>query len=498
MPDPEHLDVLIVGAGLSGVAAAVYLQKQAPDQAFAILEGRENLGGTWDLFRYPGIRSDSDMFTLGYNFKPWTRERSIAAGDSIREYIGETVDDHNLRPHLRLGHQVVKADWSSDTDLWTLTVRHGGEDVVYTCRFLLMASGYYSYKAGYTPELPGRDTFQGQIIHPQSWPEDLDYAGKRVVIIGSGATAVTMLPSMATTAAKVTMLQRSPGYLAVDGDVDHFAARLRRVVGARLSYKFIRLRNTRRQQATYKKAKGDPETFKQGLFDVIREKVGQETLERHFTPSYQPWDQRLCLVPNGDMFTAIAEGRADVATGQIDTFTKTGVRLTSGEEIEADIIVTATGLELVTPGEAEFRVDGEVVDFASRWTFKGLGYSGVPNLAFFFGYINTSWTVRIELVAAYVCKVLNHMAATGATRVTPTLRPEDRDMPQLPFIADISSGYFRRANGVLPKQGDHAPWVNPQNHAATKKLLSEQVEDGVLLFEGASHDARPQRAGSAR
>ncbi|MCW2790877.1 MAG: monooxygenase [Aeromicrobium sp.] len=498
MTDPEHLDVLIVGAGLSGVAAAVYLQKLSPGRSFAILEGRDNLGGTWDLFRYPGIRSDSDMFTLGYGFKPWTRERSIAAGASIREYIGETVDDHDLRSHVRLGHQVVRADWSSETDLWTVTVRHGGDDLVLTCRFLLMCSGYYSYKRGYTPALPGIETFRGQVVHPQTWPEDLDHAGKKVVVIGSGATAVTLVPSLAATADKVTMLQRSPGYMAVDGDVDHFAAKLRRVVGARLAYKFIRLRNTRRQQATYKKAKGDPETFKQGLFDVIREKVGQEALDQHFTPSYQPWDQRLCLVPNGDMFTAIAEGRADVATGQIETFTETGIRLTTGQEIEADIVVTATGLELVSPGEAEFRVDGEIVDFATRWTYKGLGYSGVPNLAFFFGYINTSWTVRIELVAAYVCKVLNHMARTGATKVTPTLRPEDAHMPQLPFIADISSGYFLRANGVLPKQGDHAPWTNPQNHSETKKMLTAPVEDGVLVFEGASRDARTRSATSAR
>jgi monooxygenase len=361
-----------------------------------------------------------------------------------------------------------------------------------------MCSGYYSYKRGYTPELPGHERFRGQVVHPQSWPADLDYTGKRVVIIGSGATAVTLVPNMAATAAKVTMIQRSPGYLAVDTDVDHVAARLRRIVGSRLAYKYIRVRNTRRQQATYKAAQGDPETFKKALFDVIRTKVGQETLDRHFTPSYQPWDQRLCLVPNGDMFTAMAEGRADVATGRIDTFTEGGIRLTSGEEIPADIVVTATGLELVSPGEADFHVDGERVDFSTRFTYKGLAYSGVPNLAFFFGYINTSWTVRIELVADFVCRVLNRMAATGATRVTPTLRPEDADMEPQPFIANISSGYFQRANGVLPKQGDHAPWINPQNHVATKKLLTERVDDGVLLFDGSTRGARPRSASSSR
>lgn len=498
MPAPEHFDVLIVGAGISGIGAAVHIQKQSPDQSFAILEGRDNLGGTWDLFRYPGVRSDSDMFTLGYGFKPWTQRKSIASGESIRDYLSETVDDHGLRSHIRLGHRVTQADWSSDSDTWTLVVDRGDEQVVLTCSFLLMGSGYYSYKEGYTPKLTGRDLFAGQVVHPQHWPKDLDHSGKRIVVIGSGATAVTLIPSLAETAAKVTMLQRSPGYLAVDSDVDEFAGRLRRLIGSRLSYKFIRLRNTRRQQATYKSAQGDPEAFKQDLFDVIRKKVGQETLERHFTPNYQPWDQRLCLVPNGDMFDAIADGRADVATGHIETFTENGIRLTSGEEIEADIVVTATGLQLVSPGEALFRVDGEPVDFPACWTYKGLAYSGVPNLVFFFGYINTSWTVRIELVADFVCRVLNRMQETGATRVVPTLRPEDEDMSREPFIAGLSSGYFERANGVLPKQGDHSPWINPQDHKATKKLLGGPLVDGVLQFDGALQQVTPKHASSVR
>ncbi len=498
MPAPEHFDVLIVGAGISGIGAAVYLQKESPDQSFAILEGRDNLGGTWDLFRYPGVRSDSDMFTLGYGFKPWTQRKSIASGESIRDYLGETVDDHGLRPRIRLGHRVTQADWSSESDTWTLVVDRGDKEIVLTCNFLLMGSGYYSYNEGYTPELPGQGLFAGQIVHPQFWPEDLDHSGKRVVVIGSGATAVTLIPSLAESAAKVTMLQRSPGYLAVDSDVDEFAGRLRRIIGSRLSYKFIRLRNTRRQQATYRSAQDDPEAFKQDLFDVIRKKVGQETLEKHFTPTYQPWDQRLCLVPNGDMFDAIADGRADVATGHIETFTENGIRLTSGEEIEADIVVTATGLQLVTPGEALFSVDGEPVDFSTRWTYKGVAYSGVPNLIFFFGYINTSWTVRIELVADFVCRVLNRMRETGATRVVPTLRPRDGDMSRKPFISDITSGYFERANGVLPKQGDHSPWINPQNHKATKELLGGPLVDGVLRFDGIEQHSATVHASSVR
>lgn len=490
MSAPEHFDVLIVGAGISGIGAAVHLQDKSPSSSFAILEGREHLGGTWDLFRYPGVRSDSDMFTLGYGFKPWTRDKSIASGESIRDYLGEAVDDHGLRSRIRLGHRVVSADWSSASDTWTLRVECGSQQFELTCSFLLMCSGYYSYKGGYTPELPGRDCFEGQIIHPQHWPEDLDYAGKRIVVIGSGATAVTLIPSLAKRAARVTMLQRSPGYLSVDSDVDAFARRLRRVVGSRLSYKYIRLRNTRRQQATYKAAKGDPEAFKRGLFDVIRDRVGQEFLERHFTPNYQPWDQRLCLVPNGDMFDAIADGSADVVTGRIETFTEQGIRLTTGEEIEADIVVTATGLQLVPPGEATFRVDGEQVDFSKRWTYKGLAYSGVPNLIFFFGYINTSWTVRIELVADFACRVVNRMRETGSTRVLPTLRDDDAHMSQSPFIAGISSGYFERANGVLPKQGDRAPWINPQDHKVTKRLLAGPLEDGVLRFGAAKQQVQ--------
>jgi monooxygenase len=483
MPGTEHFDVLIVGAGLSGIGAAVHLQQQSPGRTFTILEGRDNLGGTWDLFRYPGIRSDSDMYTLGYGFKPWTETKSIASGASILNYLWDTVAEHDLKRHIRFGQQVKRAEWSSETNTWMVSIEHLGETLTLTCNFLFMCSGYYSYREGFSPVFPGRERFQGDVVHPQQWPEDLDYAGKNVVVIGSGATAVTLIPNLAKTASKVTMLQRSPSYLAVDADVDHVALRLRKVLGSKLAYRIIRLRNTRRQQRMYASAQQDPEQFKAGLFDAVRATIGQDYLDKHFTPTYQPWDQRLCLVPNGDMFQEIAAGRADVATGHIETFTETGIKLTSGEEVPADIIVTATGLQLVTLGEVEFLVDGEPVDFSKRWTYKGLAYSGVPNLASVFGYVNTSWTVRAELVAKFVCRLLNHMESTGVTRVTPELRPEDQDMARGPYVEGFSSGYFQRANGVLPIQGDHAPWINPQNHKATKRLLTSVIDDGVLVFE---------------
>jgi cation diffusion facilitator CzcD-associated flavoprotein CzcO len=481
-PGIEHLDVLIVGAGLSGIGAAVHLQKESPNQKFAIIEGRDNLGGTWDLFRYPGIRSDSDMYTLGYGFKPWTKERAIASGDSILDYLWETVSEHDLKRHIRFGHQVRRAEWSSDSAVWTVQIEHLGQIFDITCKFLFMCSGYYNYREGFTPEFPGRDRFTGQVIHPQHWPEDLDYTGKKIVVIGSGATAITLIPNLATKAAKVTMVQRSPSYVAIDQAIDKKALKLRRLFGDRIGYTLIRARNTRRQQKMYNLAQSKPDQFKAGLFKDIRDLVGDDYLSKHFTPTYQPWDQRVCLIPDGDFFQAIKFGKADVATGRIRSFTETGIELESGQHIDADIIVTATGLELVSLGEVDFVVDGEPIDFSQRWTYKGLAYSGIPNLAFTFGYVNTSWTVRAELVAKFVSRLINHMDKTGAASVTPTLRPGDNSMPKEAFVEGFTSGYFQRANGVLPRQGDRAPWINPQNHVATKKLLTAPIDDGVLKF----------------
>jgi monooxygenase len=481
-PDVEHLDVLIVGAGLSGIGAAAYLQKESSTKKFAIIEARDNIGGTWDLFRYPGIRSDSDMYTLGYGFKPWTKERAIASGDLILDYLWETVAEHDLKRHIKFGHQVLRAEWSSEDAVWTVQVDHLGESVSITCNFLFMCSGYYNYRAGFSPDFPGQDRFTGPVIHPQQWPADVDYEGKKVVVIGSGATAITLVPNLAPTAEKVTMLQRSPSYVAIDQAIDHKALRLRKLFGDRLGYWLIRQRNTRRQQRMYERAQKRPDEFKSALFHDIRQLVGQDYLDKHFTPTYQPWDQRVCLIPDGDFFQAIKYGKADVATGRIRSFTENGIELESGEQVPADIIVTATGLELVSLGEVDFFVDGEPVDFSQRWTYKGLAYSGVPNLASTFGYVNTSWTVRAELVARFVSRLLNHMDKTGVSTVTPTLRPGDHAMPKKSFVEGFTSGYFKRANGVLPRQGDRAPWINPQNHAATKKLLAAPFDDGVLKF----------------
>lgn len=486
--DPSHHDVIVVGAGISGIGAAVHLSERCPDRTFIILEGREDIGGTWDLFRYPGVRSDSDMHTLGYSFKPWKAEKSIADGPSIMAYLRETVDEHDLGRHIRFGHHVKTASWDSTTARWTLEVRCGDSTVTMTCGLLFMCSGYYNYRHGHTPEFPGRDRFAGQIVHPQHWPQDLDYSGKRVVVIGSGATAVTVVPAMAHGAEHVTMLQRSPTWMVARPDVDPIANTLRRVLPGRLAYALTRLKNTVMQQFVYRKTRTDPKMIREKLLAGVRAGVGPEVdVDRHFTPAYDPWDQRLCLVPNGDFFTAIREGRASVATDTISTFTESGIALGSGEHLDADIIVTATGLELVTLGEVSISVDGTAIDFADTFTYRGVAYSGVPNLVSTFGYINASWTLRADLTSAFVCRLLNHMTETGTDTVTPTLRPEDESMDRLPWIQDFSAGYIQRALPLLPKQGDKEPWTNPQRYSADRKtLLHGQLEDGALLFTSAA------------
>jgi monooxygenase len=482
----EHFDVIIVGAGLSGIGAAYHLQSKCPGKSYAILEGREAKGGTWDLFRYPGIRSDSDMHTLGYNFKPWQEAKAIADGPSILNYINETATENDIERHIRYQHLVSAADWSSTQGRWNLEMRCGADGEVrrMSCNFLLMCSGYYSYKEGYTPEFPGADTFKGTVVHPQKWPEDLDYAGKRVVIIGSGATAMTLVPEMAHTAASVTMLQRSPTYVFSRPDKDAIANFLRKILPSAWAYAITRWKNTTMQQWVYHKTRTDPDKIKDKLLGAVREELGPDyDVEKHFTPSYNPWDQRLCLVPNSDLFAAIRDGSATVVTEHIDTFTEQGIQLKTGEVLEADIIVTATGLNLVETGDLRFSLDQKEVDFAKTWTYKGLMTSGIPNMVITFGYINASWTLRADLTAEWVCRVLNHMDATGTAIATPKLSQGDQSMTPRPWIEDFSSGYMQRMMHRFPRQGDHEPWINPQDYGRDKKMFrTGSLEDGALQF----------------
>lgn len=477
-----HVDVVIVGAGLSGIAAAVELQTSHPERTFVMLEKRDALGGTWDLFRYPGIRSDSDMFTLGYSFKPWAAEKSIAEGQAILDYLNEAVDEHVLRTHIRLNRRVHQADWSSETSTWTLQVESPAGPEEISCSFVYMASGYYDNENGYRPRFPGEDNFNGLIVHPQDWPQDLDYAGKNVAVIGSGATAITLVPAMAGTAAMVTMVQRSPSYVAIDTDIDEDAIRLRSEIGEQAAFEQVRLRNLEEQQARYQFARNHPDEFKRPLFDAIDAIIGPALREQHFTPSYLPWDQRLCLVPNGDLFEAIKEGRASVVTGSIGEFTERGLRMESGEEIRADIIVTATGLNLCTLGDVAFTVDGRAVDFADTYTYKGVAFSGVPNLVQAHGYLNSSWTLRLEVVNQFWSSLLTTMDKLGAKSVTPTLRAGEENMPRAPWMVGVTSGYLLRYLDHMPSQGDRLPWLNPQVHQPTKEMLLADPDDGVLRF----------------
>jgi cation diffusion facilitator CzcD-associated flavoprotein CzcO len=482
----EHVDVVVVGAGLSGIGAGYHLQTMSPDRSYVILEGRDGLGGTWDLFKYPGIRSDSDMHTLGFSFKPWTEAKSIADGPSILQYLKQTVAQFGIDKNIRYGHLVTQAQWSTDDAQWTVTSTNKATGVssTITCSFLFMCSGYYSYKKGHTPEFAGRERFKGTVVHPQSWPTDLDYAGKRVVVIGSGATAVTIVPAMADKAAHVTMLQRSPTYMVSRPDHDVMANRMRKVLPEKMAYNLTRVKNTWRQQLVYNKTRTDPDKVKQLLLGGIKMELGADyDIDKHFTPSYNPWDQRLCLVPNGDLFKSMREGKATVVTDHIASFTETGIQLASGEHLDADIIITATGLELVTLGEMDFFVDGNQVDFAKTWTYKGFAYSDIPNLASTFGYINASWTLRSDLTAEYVCRLLNHMRKKGVAQCTPRLREQDRTMKERPWIDGFSSGYMQRMMHRMPRQGDHEPWINPQNYRRDKKMFKHSpIDDGVMQF----------------
>jgi monooxygenase len=488
-PDQTDFDVIIVGAGLSGIGVAYHLQRDCPKKSFIILEGREALGGTWDLFRYPGIRSDSDMHTLGYRFRPWRGEKAIADGPAILDYLNDTAREYDIDRKIRFSHKVKHASWSSTEARWTLDVEGpDGKQVTYSCNFLQMCSGYYDYDAGYLPGWPGMERFKGEIVHPQKWPKDLDYAGKRVVVIGSGATAVTLVPAMTDKAAHVTMLQRSPTYIVARPAKDPIANWLYAKLPEGLAHTAARWKNILLQMYFYNAARKNPEGAKQRIIAMAKAELGPAIdTAKHFTPRYNPWDQRLCLVPDGDLFKAIRAGKAAVVTDEIETFTETGLKLRSGEELPADIIVTATGLVMRLMGGMQLMVDGKIVNPGTTLSYKGMMFSDVPNLASTFGYTNASWTLKADLTAEYLCRILNKMDRSGYAYCA----PRNIDPSVIPDATPpLSSGYMRRGKDVMPKQGSKRPWRLHQNYA--KDMLALRfgtIDDGTLVFS-----KLPQRA----
>jgi monooxygenase len=481
----ESFDVIIVGAGLSGIGAAVHLHLHCPGKTFAVLEGRDAIGGTWDLFRYPGVRSDSDMHTLGYNFKPWKNPNAIADGRTIRAYVREAAEEYGIAPHIRFKHLVSRLSWSSADALWTVEADHEERAVSFTARHVMLCAGYYRYSEGYTPEFVGVSRFKGALIHPQFWPEDLDYAGKRVIVIGSGATAVTLVPAMADKAAHVTMLQRSPTYMVSLPAVDAIANWLREHLPLGLAYRLTRWKNVVSQLIFFNAARAFPEQTRNWLLKLIREQLGPEYDLAHFTPRYNPWDERLCVVPDNDLFAAIKVGKVSVITDHIDTFTDAGLKLRSGRELEADIIITATGLELQFAGGAEVRVDERPIEISKAVMYKGIMFSGVPNLASIFGYTNASWTLRADLLAEYFCRLINFMDERDYVETRP--KEPDPKMPVMPF-GNLMSGYFKRAEDRLPRQGMKGPWRNPQNYAFDIfRYRFGTIEDGILEFRRAGN-----------
>ena len=478
---PEHVNVLIIGAGLSGIGAAAHLVRELPDRSYAILERREDLGGTWDLFRYPGVRSDSDMHTLGYRFRPWTSDRVLADGASIKQYVRDTAEEHGILDKIRYGHHVLDADFSTKTNLWTVRSRVGGEERLITADFVWACSGYYSYDEGYLPAFPGIEKFKGQTIHPQFWPEDLDYAGKRVVVIGSGATAITLVPSMAPDAAHVTMLQRSPTYIMSVPSTDPTGSLFRRILPARLAAEQARWRNVVLQAALYQLSRRRPDTVRALIRRLTKSQLPEDyPIDVHFKPKYNPWDQRLCVVPDGDLFRAIRKGDASIATGEIETFTKTGIKLKDGSEIEADIVVTATGLNLALMGGLEVSVDGAAHKMPEHFVYKGAMIDGLPNFVFVVGYTNASWTLKADLVSEYTVRLLKTMDRKHAKRVMPVV-PDG--MPGVPLMP-LSSGYVTRKADELPLAGERRPWQMPNNYAADIPALRYgKIDDGVLQFD---------------
>jgi cation diffusion facilitator CzcD-associated flavoprotein CzcO len=485
----EHFDVLIVGAGISGIGGAYHLSQQCPDKSYVILETQDNFGGTWWTHKYPGIRSDSDLYTFGYRFKPWT-SAPIATGEEIRRYMAEVIEENDIANHVRYHHKITDAAWSGETKLWTVRATRSDTGTVssFTCNFLWMCQGYYRHEKGYTPEWPGMADFKGQIVHPQNWPENLDYKGKKVVVIGSGATAATLVPAIAADCAHVTMLQRTPTFFRTGKNAIEIADELRRLqVDETWIHEIVRRKILYEGALFTKRSFEEPEKVKQDLLAGVKHYLGADfDVDKHFTPPYRPWRQRIAFIPDGDLFQGVASGKASVVTDEIECFTATGIKLKSGETLEADIIVTATGFNLNVLGDIQFVIDGKPLDFAETVTYRGMMFTGVPNMAWVFGYFRASWTLRADLVADFVCKLLNHMTATGVQSVVPALRPEDSNMPLLPWIdpENFNPGYLMRGMHLLPKRGDKPEWQHNQDYWAEKdELPAIDLTDRTFVYK---------------
>lgn len=484
----QHVDILIVGAGISGVGGAYHLTQQCPDKTFLVLENQESFGGTWRTHTYPGIRSDSDLYTFGYRFKPWTGA-PIATADEILTYMGEVIDENDLDQYIRYSHAIESATWSSDDQLWTLVALRTdtNERVRYTSNFLWMCQGYYRHSKGYTPEWPGMDRFKGQIVHPQTWPDDFDYTGKHVVVIGSGATAATIIPAMADDCSHITMLQRSPTYFVPGRNVNEVADMLRELeIPEEWVHEIVRRKILFDQAAVVKLAAEEPEMVREELMKGIREHLGEDyDVEPHFSPAYRPWRQRIAFVPDGDLFKSVTSGKASVVTDEIDTFTETGILLKSGDTIEADIILTATGFNLSVLGDIDFTIDGEPLDFSNTVTYRGAMFTGIPNMAWVFGYFRASWTLRADLMADFVCRLVKHMDDLGASTVVPRLRDDEMSMELADWVDsdDFNPGYLARGMHLMPKQGDRAPWQHSQDYWTERHLLpAADLDDGTLAY----------------
>ena len=493
----EHVDVLVVGAGISGIGAAYHLTDQCPGKTFVVLESKGTFGGTWDTHRYPGTRSDSDLYTFGYRFKPWTGAPIATAGE-ILKYLEEVVAEHDLARHIRYHHSITDARWSSEEQRWTVEVTRTdtGEQLVLTAGFLWMCQGYYRHSEGYTPSWEGMERFEGRIVHPQTWPEDLDYAGKRVVVIGSGATAATLIPAMAPDCAHITMLQRSPTFFFTGRNVNELADTLRELdIPDEWTHEIVRRKILKEQAVITEMSAEYPDLVREGLLEGIRAILGPEfDLETHFNPRYRPWQQRIAFVPDGDLFEGIKSGKASVVTDEIECFTETGIQLRSGDHLDADIIITATGFNINVLGDIRFTIDDTPLDLADTITYRGMMFTGVPNLLWVFGYFRASWTLRVDLIGDFVARLFEHMDALDASVVTPALRPEDEGMALLPWVdpENFNPGYLTRGLHLLPKQGDHDPWRHTQDYWTEKEELpAADLDDGALRYTGGAAD-RPQ------